>query len=97
MAENIIQAQQKQITVDKVQVNQFQVMTVPGAERGIAIAFDLGYDDAEGNFIKVESKQLGVTGQDFIDVVTAMPDPEKNIYENIKGLLYAKIAESLAQ
>lgn len=97
MAEDINEDQQKTIVVNKVQVMNFSVSVNPKQQVGIGINFNTGYEDAEGNFVAVEAKQLGIVGEDFAQIVTSFPDSSKTIYDNIKELLYIKIAEAMAE
>ena len=86
-----IATSQKTIEVNKIQVVSFTVATWPKDQAGIGINYAMGYDDPEGNFIPVESKQAGIQGQDFLDIVNSNPDGSINIYENIKNILYATL------
>lgn len=41
--------------------------------------------------VAISSKMINVTGAEFGGLITAMPDSNKNIYDNISSMLYSKL------
>jgi len=92
MAEQLQQT--RTINIDKLEITGFQFVRDRGGNGALAVSYSLGYEDGEGNVVPVESHQFGIHGSKFDEVVGAMPNPDLNMYDNIKAALYPLAMEA---
>lgn len=78
-------------TINAYLIEQFIVDNKLGS---LLIIYMEGYEN-DGQFVRVHTKTLNITGSEFLAVISAMPDASKNVYENLKDILYSLLQSRL--
>lgn len=81
------------LTVNSYNIASFFVMI---NKHEIHITYDKGSLN-NGVFTRISSGGITLKGNDFLEVSAYMVDPNKNLYGNLKTVLYEKLMQKLGE